>query len=728
MTTDAASSGTAPPRRRKRRWLRRALVGGVVLIAGAVSVPFVFPTAVVRYVVGSTDLARYDVMFERASLTPGGTLTLHKVTLPDTGPSAGLPLVLADKVTITFDWSGLLDSRVKTVDIEGLVVHARSDADAPLTLTRLVRPEEGAATEGGNGGGGGAPFWFDTLNVSGSVEWGAMPEITMPPRTLALQVGASMRGARETPVREVTLALIAPARQMPMVSARLTAGPEEVVVHGLELRDVRVGLTAEAVEKHLGGLPEPLRQVMSGEVAEASVKGTLRTGGTPRFAGSVAAGGLTVSTAEGASFPLEVRRATVHADVDVPLTAEGWRRGGIREGQLSVDGLTYGPLRLAADASPATRATGEATTGPARPLLAVRLHTFDGGRGLALEKVRLSDAMLAVEHAGLAALSPGLAGVLKAGARVRVADASFEGTVREGDEATQLAGQVLLEGVHASGKLDGDNPLELANGTFFALVETPLSGAAVREAVLRAASVEFDHLTYGDNAILKAASGVRLSDGVLTFREIEAGFAEGKAKGAVAVDLAKGRLAFVDMTLGHIDQHVLAQNLAPDTLDATGHLSGTVKLTPNARGELVPDIRLTTDEPGTLKIGDPQVAESIADLLPATDLAEVPPNLKDIVVGQLKNYAYQSGRIRISSEGGRPVIFLDYTRQPLKAGDPGHGITMVRQVDVAGKRIPVEYKVNVPVNLSGVSISVNKSVEELLAMAAGFETLLVDRE
>jgi len=166
------------------------------------------------------------------------------------------------------------------------------------------------------------------------------------------------------------------------------------------------------------------------------------------------------------------------------------------------------------------------------------------------------------------------------------------------------------------------------------------------------------------------------------------------------------------LVVGKLDQHQLFLALNPEKVDGTGTFSGTMQVALNATTGIplfptttvpsaFPDhlsitMELVSDAPGRLMIKDEQTARQLAQSIPAAGLELLPDNYPDIVVGQLKNYPYTDGAVRLGTNTGRPVLSLQYHRPPLTPGEPGYGIKKVIQ----GQAIVANYLIQ----LSGVNI------------------------
>ena len=289
--------------------------------------------------------------------------------------------------------------------------------------------------------------------------------------------------------------------------------------------------------------------------------------------------------------------------------------------------------------------------------------------------------------------------------------------------ATGLAsGTVRVLNLSAAALHAGQPAAAAEHLTFSTTFEMPLTTAEAPRVDAAschiAGTLSLAALSRGDARIDQASTDFKFDQGVLALKSLDLQYARGSITGALAYDGTAKKLAAAALTIAHLDAHEALAAAAPGRVDAQGTFSGTADFSLTAANELTGKIDLTADAPGKLLIADEKIAEAIAQPLAAAKIPQAPPNLNEIVVGQLKNYPWKTAHVEISARQGRPVVRLDLTRQPIKEGEPGYGVDMVMAAQ--------HMKVNYPVQIPGLEISIpNQSIESILGIITGLKALLV---
>ena len=278
-----------------------------------------------------------------------------------------------------------------------------------------------------------------------------------------------------------------------------------------------------------------------------------------------------------------------------------------------------------------------------------------------------------------------------------------------------VRGHLAVTGIDVASTGETGSGMEVIGLAVAGDVEGAMSAEFLRTGSVTAAKVTVKKVTYGKNQVDGFESPVTVEKGELAAPVVKLGFAKADIAGAVKASLAERRLISADFTVKHLDQGEVAENMAPDRLDAEGTMSGEIHLKSDAKGVIVGDIVLNSDGPGRLQIKDQQTAEALAQKLQVGAAGGVlPSNFSTIVVAQLKDYPYTTGHIGVSAPDGVPVVTLNYQREGVKPGEPGYGV----KATIAGQAVTANYTVQLP----GLTVVLKgKTVEEILALATGLE-------
>lgn len=350
---------------RRRKWLWRGVAAGVLVLAVAAAVPFVVPTATVRYMLGRTALGRMPLTFGSATLSPLGTLTLRDVVLEDSGKVPGKPLATASAVRVEFSWWQLASSRVSLIAVEGADVRLRP-GDAPEETWEQWFPPDDKTTAGGKpvtGGGGG--FQVDRLSVQGRVRLeGGTPWLRafqLPAGTeLRLDGRMTMSGKRDEPLREFMLVVgeVDPQAVLPgaVAKGRYEAGAAPVLtLETLALSNLSPTIGAEMLERWV---PEPLRREFRGRLDRVQVGGKIIFGAETLVSltadlqdlslAAAASGGSALTGSESAGGALGVEHLSVSTRLEGRWngTATMWRDLMIAPALISWESLQAGPVRI----------------------------------------------------------------------------------------------------------------------------------------------------------------------------------------------------------------------------------------------------------------------------------------------------------------------------------------------------------------------------------------------
>ncbi len=266
---------------------------------------------------------------------------------------------------------------------------------------------------------------------------------------------------------------------------------------------------------------------------------------------------------------------------------------------------------IAATTSPATAsspATAPATL-PAPTALALRFHTFNQARSLAIEEARLTAFHAALTPAFLARLYPPAKTYLATDIAIDADSLLFRGTLEPFATPRHLTGQIDLANLSLTATSPTGQPLSLNRASMFALIDTPLDASAKSLATVQAGTFSLDSATLGDNSTQKISARLACSAGVLHLTDLAASVFGGTITGRMRYDLAHNNLTGLDLDLTHIDQHQVLANLSPDKVDAQGFLSGPVHFFVSTKDKkLHVDADLKSDNPGRLLIGDENLA------------------------------------------------------------------------------------------------------------------------
>ncbi len=345
----------------------------------------------------------------------------------------------------------------------------------------------------------------------------------------------------------------------------------------------------------------------------------------------------------------------------------------------------------------------------------VRVEPKGEGTGIVIQELIGKKLHVAMAQAFADEMITGFPKSMREAFEISLGDLDVKGSMETGVKGAGFEGMVLVKGLTIASSADAKSKWGLTNLNVGGKVHGPSGAGFLSEGVLTEGKVSFDTLVYGKNEVTGFSTPVGISEGKLDAPKIAAAFAGGDFSGEVSYLLAEKRLGKASLHVAHLDQQQVAANLAPDKVNAEGTVSGTVELSSGDRSPVVGTIDLVADGAGRLQIKDEQTAEALAQKLETGAAAGVlPSNFSDIVVGQLKDYPYQTGHIFVAAPDGVPVITLNYHRDGVKAGEPGFGV----KTTLAGQPVTANYTVQLP-ELSVVLKG--KTITELLALAAGLE-------
>ena len=295
----------------------------------------------------------------------------------------------------------------------------------------------------------------------------------------------------------------------------------------------------------------------------------------------------------------------------------------------------------------------------------------------------------------------------------RVATLDGSGVIERTGSGMTIAGHLDVSGIDVASKVDSARPFELKGLAFGGDVEGPLSAEFLKSGTAKNGTMGMELLSYGKNRVERFAAPWGMENGVLESAGVTLMFAKADLEGAVRFSLAERRLVTAKFSVKHLDQAEVAHNIAPDRFDAEGTVSGEIELGSDEKGTIVGRILLTSDGPGRLRIKDQATAAALAQKLEVgANTGVLPPNFSTMVVGQLEDYPYKTGRIEVSAPDGLPVVTLNYQREGVKAGEPGYGV----KTKIGGQEVVANYTVQLP----GVTIVLKgKTVQEILSLAAG---------
>jgi hypothetical protein len=275
----------------------------------------------------------------------------------------------------------------------------------------------------------------------------------------------------------------------------------------------------------------------------------------------------------------------------------------------------------------------------------------------------------------------------------------------------RFTGDVVLQKLSA-GNGSAAHKIELRDADFSASIDTPLNAGAMREAIVSAASARFASAALDGASYTDATATFSLTSGSLVFKSLALTYSDGKIAGQLGYDLINQRIQAVNITVSHINGHALGQATG-GKIDAEGAFSGAATFIVDDHGFPAGAFTLSADAPGRLFITDEQIAKLFAMGIPAgANMPLTNDDLGKIVVGQLKNYPFDSARITVTAPLGQPEVRLDIVRKPLEAGEPGFGIDVV----IAGQT----FKANVPIHFTGRAIAFpGQTIESLFGLLSG---------
>ncbi len=344
---------------------RRFRVAAAAAIVGAVlaSGPFVFTTPLVRYYLAHSDFAPYGITFEKARLSPTGSLSIDNLVIQDVEQSARETLVSADRVRLDFSWTQVWQQRMQTVDVSGLQVYLRAGREQPLTIMSLLKLSDyvSGSPSATTRPAARVPLWFDQLLLSGMVHvegfeaWQkALPETVGGEIPLQLRIQSS--GSRDLPTRNISLLMgerDVLLGTLPSLGARLTIKPQrsgdyEIAIDGISLRRCHAVLSAVQLSALIPGFDrcDPAFQRAFDSSADAiQLSGKLTLGGASQIDVNLDVGNFAVA-ARPENPPLNLDNCSLQARIQAPLDETFRKTLRISGATISWDALQCGPWRL----------------------------------------------------------------------------------------------------------------------------------------------------------------------------------------------------------------------------------------------------------------------------------------------------------------------------------------------------------------------------------------------
>lgn len=337
-------------------------------VAGALAVPFVFTTTLVRYYLKHSDYAPFHITLDRATLGPTGRLTLRNLLVHDIREHTGRPLLSVSAARIDFAWTQLGQRRVHLIDVDGLQLYLRAANDQPLSLLRLANPPDAPssavatapASAPASAAASTPPFWFDELVITGSAHVEGFEAWTqfLPDSMKAgipLKLHAQTTGNARQPTRDLALVLGDPeaSDSAPALAARLSLKPDpdgdiDVTLSNVSLRRASVSLAPETIAKFLprfAAAPADLRRRYDVSLDALQITGLLETGRDMRFTGDIDLRGLDiVARSEGTPLSLDSFALSVH--VVAPFGEDFPKTLHVSGGTCTFEVLQGGPWRL----------------------------------------------------------------------------------------------------------------------------------------------------------------------------------------------------------------------------------------------------------------------------------------------------------------------------------------------------------------------------------------------
>jgi hypothetical protein len=200
-----------------------------------------------------------------------------------------------------------------------------------------------------------------------------------------------------------------------------------------------------------------------------------------------------------------------------------------------------------------------------------------------------------------------------------------------------------------------------------------------------------EKITLGQSVLTEIGGQVEAGNGKMELSDGKFSLAEGKAEVAAEVTLAGEASALKSLQINFtgIHQQPLMRSLYPDVFTAEGPISGNLSLVNTGMPAALPlagTLTLAADLPGRLKISRDTSKGTFVPIARAgesTPDAVLPTNFDEIVMDQLADYPYVTGRATLIDDGGGEKgvmsILLDYTREGLKEGEPGYQVPVMVQ-------------------------------------------------
>ncbi|HVT81091.1 MAG TPA: hypothetical protein VHM90_10575, partial [Phycisphaerae bacterium] len=271
-----------------------------------------------------------------------------------------------------------------------------------------------------------------------------------------------------------------------------------------------------------------------------------------------------------------------------------------------------------------------------------------------------------------------------------------------------FAGNLVLNGLDFS--VATDKTPRLQNLTFKAGLSLPatpdLPAIKLTDGQLLA-----EKLTIGQEVLTEITTAMTIDQGKLLVNRLAFAGAEGSVEGDAALTLP-AQLDTLHLNFTNLSQQILTASLYPDKFTAEGPVSGKLTLSHTSAG-IGGSADLVLDKPGRLKIARETAKEVFAPQALAaakSQLSMLPDNFEDIVISQLADFPYTSGRVALEIFPDRIGITPNYVRPPLKAGDPGYSVP----VTLEGQHVNIALEFQ----LKGLTLMVHQLFTEVIRNTA----------
>lgn len=361
----------------------------------------------------------------------------------------------------------------------------------------------------------------------------------------------------------------------------------------------------------------------------------------------------------------------------------------------------------------AVAGSSEVVTDDNAPALAIRANArYLGGPGWSIDisSAAVHNLVLTVPPEHLAWV-PTTFGDTSAGAQLRISGFNAKGMMTL-DTAPHFIGDITLQ--RADVRLVGQTTDSIERLKLTAACSLVLSQDLVSSSTVTGANVSIRAVRLGGLEIANAAGTSELRSGELRVRDFHGNLAEGTFDLSLTLDQATG-LREAYLKLEKVEQSQIARNFATERLSAQGLIDANAVLRRDELGRLTGTLAIETAGPGRLSITDEKFTNALAAKVPVPAGVTIPPNMQEIIVGQLRDYPYTVGFVQVADKPGGVEVVLDYTRRPLELGDPGHGV----MIELEGQSVRANY----PVHLRSFTIVLpDRTVADLVETGAGLRS------